>query len=105
MLRSRREHSEGKEKTLELARTPWKSPTDLYEPTIPHPTTHATVTTLPRQAMPWSDTDLPFERRRACREAAQRQSELASGQAAVATRPHEPPFEEERILMMHYITT
>jgi hypothetical protein len=58
------------------------------------PAAHTTTTTLPQQATPRSDTNLPQERRRAYREAAQQWSELASGQVAAPTCPHEPPQHE-----------
>jgi hypothetical protein len=34
MPESQKEHPESRKKTIELTRTPWKPPTDLYEPTI-----------------------------------------------------------------------
>jgi hypothetical protein len=74
------------------------------------PTAQSTMTTPPRQATPQLDTDLPLERWRACREDAQWQSELADRKEAATTYPrepprHEPPVEEERILMMDYTAT
>jgi hypothetical protein len=59
--------------------------------------------------MPRTDINLPLERWHACREAAQRQSEVAGGQAAVVgpcePLQHELPAMEERILLMGYATT
>jgi hypothetical protein len=70
------------------------------------PTNQATMTIPPLQETPRSDANLPLERWRACSEVAQRQSELAGGQAMTVAGPcealqHEPTA-EERILMMDY---
>jgi hypothetical protein len=81
--------------------------------TTPRPgnssTDQATRTILPRQETPRSDANLSLEQRHACREAAQQWSNLAGGQAAMATDGCEAlqhkPSAEERILMMDYIAT
>jgi hypothetical protein len=84
-------------------KAPPASTTTIRQPENP-PIDQDTMTIPPR-----SDTNLSFERQRACREAAQRWSELAGGQAAAVASPREPPQHEpsveERILMMDYTTT
>jgi hypothetical protein len=100
---------EGRTELLSPGRHGVESP-PISTTTIPQPenplTNQATTTIPPWQEMPWPDDNLPLERWRACREAAQRRIKPVGGQAVMEAGPseplqHEPPT-KERILMMDY---